>query len=415
MNESAIINKSKKINLKKYYSNKSSCPSNKDNLNMKKTQSDKKSLPRQYITPLNLMCSNSNKTKKNDLNDLVFNNSLIPKGTFDEGIMNIFYQMIDSMKLIRSTINMSQELSNDNSIKSIKMNKSNTFQEIILSKREKEDLYSEMILHSNKRFNIYEAHINTIMSNLKSIIEIVNQFEILNKNTINSPFQTIDSEIKNNNIFKTLDIANNKKTKKSPYKINNSLFLENDWSSSHISDHIYNNHNLFNKSNNNKDSHISNVLKSHYSTINNNSTTVTAKQTPNKASNTFKSIFSTSSKNNNMNSNYSLFQVHGQSDLNFTIGKKEDLDLKNKLIKTTSRYDESEIEENSRIKQFKRLEYKNNNLQEKNSIAIENLKAKGTLQKKNSDVSSQKKKKTFTQSLPHSNPLFDEVIDDNIM
>ena len=123
MNESAIINKSKKINLKKYYSNKSSCPSNKDNLKMKKTQSDKKSLPRQYITPLNLMCSNSNKTKKNDLNDLVFNNSLIPKGTFDEGIMNIFYQMIDSMKLIRSTINMSQELSNDNSIKSIKMNK----------------------------------------------------------------------------------------------------------------------------------------------------------------------------------------------------------------------------------------------------------------------------------------------------
>ena len=210
-------------------------------------------------------------------------------------------------------------------------------------------------------------------------------------------------------------MINNKKTKKSPYKINNSLFLENDWSSSHISDHIFNNHNLFNKSNNNKDSHISNVLKSHYSTINNNSTTVTAKQTPNKASNTFKSIFSTSSKNNNMNSNYSLFQVHGQSDLNFTIGKKEDLDLKNKLIKTTSRYDESEIEENSRIKQFKRLEYKNNNLQEKNSIAIENLKAKGTLQKKNSDVSSQKKKKTFTQSLPHSNPLFDEVIDDNIM
>ena len=331
---------------------------------IKKTSSDCIETKSPFKFTINNPSKTISSSKKLLINDISFNEKLIDTDLFEEGVKEIFQKMMINMKIIKDTINESDKITQENKKSS---NSKETFETIILSRDEKKQILESIITESDQRYNNYESQINSIMENLKQI----NSIFIRMKERAISTLDTIESQFKDDNIFINL----NQKDDSMFHTINTNPHIRINPTLSYCET----NPNLAKtfttnsnkkpssfgktKGSNTNSSNTRNPLISLNTTINNNySTTLSTKATSSKIS---KQGYLSVDKSNKMSSNMLTMKVHTQSDLNFTINNTITEENQTPVIKITSRYEESEIEEFTGSKQLNCLIYKKNNLAEK--------------------------------------------------
>ena len=357
------------IPIKNNFKQKSNSIKNNVIINKNKSEISSKNIFSKLINPSFSPLKNELIKNKFNPNPNSFENFLIERQTTNDELTKIFDNMISKIKQISRTLKESQHVNNchyqpENTLKQHKniINpKVKNFDLTLLSIKEKNDLYANIILDSNKRINIYEEHINIITNSLLTIRKFLqyNEDEVnpsmmrLNRTLDSFNLTLKESLFIKSNLHDTENFLIDRKRKYSNTQTFSKI-LDSEYQTIMTNDTEDN----YNSSIVNKFNHKNNFI-SQMTTISKNNSLLSIKQNNNNIS----SIFSSSYINKNY-SNHSINQISSNNDLKFTIENSTQKINNNNII--TSRYEASEIEEYSRIQYLNNSNYKKNNLKEKN-------------------------------------------------